>query len=284
MNTSSTDPTIQACLIGDVLGSALPPESGGMSINWEVLSPKDANTVATSGYELLVTTDPLVAHQIHIRSSSMVSGPKKAVVFIKTLDSKPLEHRLSQAIQSHFPTGSLGHVSAQTAAIADHLFFGASAMHFFDRFLLPTSASTSEIRRRFRRLSQRLHPDRFVERTERDLHLVARMDAVYTIVGDTYRLLSNPVSAAIHRYWLQRDALDKAIGLHKCGRIRKLLSMVSAPADQSRVMEILMLQQYGKWTEAGEKLAAMVIQHPSNRGLRKWQDSIGQVLTILAKE
>ena len=60
--------------------------------------------------------------------------------------------------------------------------------------------------------------------------------------------------------------------------------MVSSPTDQSQIMEILMLQQYGKWTEASEKLGAMVVKYPSNRGLRKWQDSIKQVLTILSKE
>jgi len=284
MSTSSNAVLVQACLISDRIDVQLPSVSGGIPINWETLSTKDANIIATSRYELLVTTDPVVAGKLRTRSAPTSIRPRRAVVCLKALNPQTLNDAMSRAIQSDFPTLALGRVTAQTAAFADHIFFGVSSRHFFDRFLLPTNASITDVRRRFRRLSQCLHPDRFVEQAESSTHLIARIDAVYAIIADTYRLLSDPVSAAIHRYWLGQGELDKANALHKSSWIRSRISMVESPSEQSQILDILILQEYGKWSEAAEKLGDMVVKHPSNRGLRKWAASTEQVLTILSKE
>ena len=284
MRFQGQPPSVNACFIADDKVPSLPHQSGGISIQWSVIQSNELTLTSTLGYELIAATAEVLSTCLATTPSGRKSKPSRAVVTVMTHDDVAVNASIATAIREHFPTSSLGQINPETATIADHLFFNGLSQPFYDRFLLPSSASNNEVRRRFRRLSQRLHPDRFVERTDSEPHLVARMESVYTIVGDTYRALSDPLLRAVHRYWLQQNQLDKAIGLHLSSKMRKVISALSGDQEQGKLIHIMMLQDHGLWTDAGEAMEALVAQHPSNRALRKWQESIADVLMILSKE
>ena len=172
----------------------------------------------------------------------------------------------------------------ETASIADHVFFHAESTHLFDRLLLPLGASRREIQQRFRRWSTRLHPDRFIERTHRTPHLVTRMEAVYTMVGDAYRILSDPIESKIHRYWLQQGRLDLANERHRSKQIQALLAQGESTKQCAGLLEAMVLENNCQWVELSELLDTLQLDLPANRTLKIWRKTVSDILLILSKE
>ena len=239
--------------------------------------------MATIGYTLIATTNRDQFQRLNEQIRPLSNEPTKGIFYIDSRKPKGLGDLLYRSIQLRFPTHALGQVSDITSKIADHVYFCAPDMNFYDRLLLPRGASKQTIRQRFRRWSQRLHPDRFVERRNGEPHLAGRMEAVYTLLSDTYRSLMDPVACGIHQYWLQRHEPRYATSLHHSNLIKKALSVTSEPITQAQLILALSLQDIGKWDETERILADLVKKHPANKSLKIWRETCTDIQSILAK-
>ena len=262
----------------------LPSSSGGIPIRWTVLDSAEFSTFSMMNYEVIATPHRKVYERINEQLSRTDRTPRRSVIQTVNDDVKSTTEAFDQCVLDTFPTHSLGRVAMETASIADHVFFHSESAHLFDRLLLPLGATPREVQRRFRRWSTRLHPDRFVERTHRSPHLVNRMEAVYTMVGDAYRILSDPIEAKIHYYWLLHGRLDLANERHRSKQIQSLFAQGERTSQCAALLEAMVLEKNCQWVELSELLDTLQFDLPTNRMLKIWRKTVSDVLRILSKE
>ena len=284
MTNLAADMLIQAGYVSTGPPPNLPSDSGGIPIRWTILDSRNFSQFSIMNYEVIATPERQVYDLIQKGLSHTPKMPRRSVLHLPDQDMTSTIEVFDQCVLDAFPTHSLGCVAAETASIADHVFFQSESTHLFDRLLLPFGASPREVQRRFRRWSTRLHPDRFIERINRSPHLVTRMEAVYTLVGDAYRVLTDPIESKIHSYWLQQGRLDLANKLHRSKQIQSLLSQGKSISQCASLLEAMVLEKNCQWVELSELLDTLQLDLPANRTLKIWRKTVSDVLHILSKE
>ena len=120
----------------------------------------------------------------------------------------------------------------------------------------------NRVKKRFRNWSILLHPDRFVSRSADEALLIERVNDVYTILGETYQALTNAYHSAVHRYWLSKGQLRKALELDENGPIAQVRSIHKSPSVQSLLIDAVRL---------GDKIDGEKPMRLSSRSQRKSQ-------------
>jgi hypothetical protein len=262
-----------------------PSKCGEFEIDWRIVPTRAASFFQAVSHQIIVTTNSGFAQNCRDFIGSSETGIyHKPVLNLHESRAQYWAKDVHDLIVNHLPVKSLGHMSARSAHLADHIFFAPARCSLYDLLLLNPNANDGDIRKRFRQWSIHLHPDRF--ETQKDLRpaLVNRMLCVYDRVCEAYRTLGDPYKRAIHNYWLSVGQPDRAASLEQSSPIAEVNHLDETSEVRVQLIEALGATALGRWGVAMESLQDLSTATSQNRQLKNFITTVGQISRFIDQE